>query len=111
MAALGNVRKAEVDIGKVNLYKDRQYRDGSLGVTMPFDAPVYLRAYRLMEDTEDHDPPRMYSQGLKGWVFQMDIIDLDIKLFVRLDRSGAMKVFAEDSEGREVLGEWEAEEG
>lgn len=100
--------KHEADLAHLNK-NPTQYTDGSLGVNMPLDMPVYVRAHRLMQDTEDHNPKRkQYSRALKGHTLEIDCFTFGVKLFVRLGRDGTLKVFAEDSDGTAKLEEWSA---
>ncbi len=105
------MRKAEVDIGKVNaLRKGPPYRDGSIGVTLPFDCPAYIRVHRLVEATENHDPERgIFSESMKGWVWHLELIGWGLSIYVRMDINGKVKIISEEEGVKEKLAEWTQE--
>lgn len=97
---------AEADLAAIN-EQPEQYRDGSLGVHTPFDCPMYVRCYRLMSDTKEHDPKRkIFSQALKGHTLQVDAFTFGVKVYVRIGKDGNLKVIVEDSDGRETVAEY-----
>lgn len=103
---MGQRQPKEVDLAHLN-QEPTAYEDGSLAVHMPFDMPVYVRAFRLMSDTREHDPKhKVFSQGLKGHTLQVDAFTFGVKVFVRVDTDGNLKVIVEDSDGRETVAEY-----
>lgn len=100
-------KPAEADLAAIN-QQPTEYTDGSVGVHAPFDCPVYVRVYRLMTDTREHDPKRrIFSQGLTGHTVQLDAFTFGVKVYLRIGRDGNLKVITEDSDGREVVAEWQ----
>lgn len=100
-------RKAkEVDLAHLN-QEPTEYRDGALGVHMPFDMPIHVKAFRLMSDTKEHNPKhKVFSQGLKGHTLEVDAYTYGVKVYVRIGTDGNLKVIVEDSDGRETLAEY-----
>lgn len=103
---MGSRQKVEADLAHLN-QEPEQYADGSLGVHTPFDMPVYVKAFRLMSDTKEHDPKKkVFSQGLKGHTLEVDCFTFGVKVYVRIGTDGTLKVITEDGEGRTVLAEY-----
>lgn len=98
-------KKVEVDLTKQA--PPSEYRDGSKGIPVPFDMPLFARVFRLMEPTENHRPEqKVFSQELKGWTLEISAFTFGVKLYVRVGRDGTLKVFAEDGDGTTKLEEW-----
>jgi hypothetical protein len=102
----GTRQPKEVDLAHLNA-EPTEYQDGGLGLHMPFDMPVYVKAFRLMSDTREHDPKaKVFSQGLKGHTLEIDAFTYGVKVYVRIGTDGNLKVIVEDSDGRETLAEY-----
>jgi hypothetical protein len=104
----------------IDLKKYHSHEDGSIEYNhqevdrgemcyfaLPMDMPAYLRAYRLLSEIDSKSGGEI--KALEGWLAEFDAFTLGVKVFVRIDRGGTLKVFAEDSEGIAKLGEWSRE--
>src|SRR5262245_17035008 len=80
------------------------YTDGSMGVVLPSDIPVYLRTFRLVE--RDDTRPRGSGDALVGWTVQLDCFTYGVKVLLRIGRDGTLRLFVEDGDGREKVVEW-----
>jgi hypothetical protein len=110
---VGKRRKHEVDLSELaRRYSEYEYADpNQKGVFLPFDLPVYATAYRLVQPTEDHDPPMRDSQAMLGWTVVLDAFTHGVKVYVRIGlQDGTLKVFVEDSEGRDLVAGYEKEQ-
>lgn len=85
------------------------FNDGSMGVVTPFDMPTYVRAHRLMQDTEDNNPPSLHSTALKGFTLEVDAFTFGVKVFIRLGMDGTLRVFVQDSDGTEKVADYSKE--
>lgn len=100
----------EADLAAVQGEGQKERADGSLGLYMPFDAPVYVRLYRVMSDTKEHNPKRrVFSQAVKARTLEIDCFTFGVKVFVRIGEDGTLKVITEDGDGREVLATYSKE--
>jgi hypothetical protein len=110
---VGKRRKHEVDLSVMaKRYVDYTYANPDQGgVFPPFDFPVYVQAFRLMQDTKDHAPPLKDSQAMLGWTLVVDAFTYGVKVYVRIGLvDGTLKVFVEDSEGRDLAASYERQE-
>ena len=76
---------------------------------LPYDFPSYVRLTRLMDEVRPANPDDKEDRvvrGLKGHVMEVDLFTFGVKVYIRVTTDGELKVFAKDSEGTEVLGEW-----
>lgn len=89
---------------------------GSGHLTFPFDLPTYMTVDRLMEVQADGTIEQGNKGGgrtaplqraLKGWTLTVDAYTFGVKVYIRIGRDGTLKVFAEDGDGIERIGEWE----
>lgn len=96
--------KQELDLTKN--HPTTTYTDGSLGVHLPNDIPLYCRAFRLMGEIEDRDDKRKVA-ALDGWTVQLDAFTFGVKVYLRIGMDGTLKLFIEDADGRQKLVEWE----
>lgn len=103
--------KAEVDLKRYNEgtnaanggHLPQKYRDGSIGLHLPWDVPMYARVFRLLDETEEGTN----AGALRGWTVQLDAFTFDVSLYVRVGLDGTLKVFAKTTEGKPVkLEEW-----
>lgn len=112
--AKGDTSMVERDIAKDNKALEERkaihYRDGSKGIVTPYDVPVYVRVHQVMEETENHKPPKSYSKGVKASIVELDYFTFGIKVLVRNEGFGpdaVLKVFVQDSEGTDKVAEYE----
>lgn len=77
-----------------------EYVDGTLGVCLPPDAPAYVRFWRIMGDVNG-------ARGLKATLISVDCWIDHVKVFIRRDMQGGLKIMVEDAEGKELVGEWQ----
>lgn len=63
----------------------------------PYTAPAYMRWLRILDKTDDN------VTRLLGHTMELDVYGFGVKVYVRIGQDGTLKVFVEDSEGREVL--------
>jgi len=98
----------ELDVEKYNTPNSQQrYRDpNTLGINLPNDIPVHMRAFRLMGEIKDSDTGRTVG-ALEGWTVQLDAFTFGVTVYLRIGRDGTLRVFAEDEDGREKLTEWQ----
>jgi len=81
-----------------------------LGIGTPFDCPAYVQCWRVMEPTEEHDPPNMNSTGLRGHIITVDFFTIGVEVQMRLGRTPrTLKVVSKDSDGLTVLEQWSME--
>lgn len=99
-------QKVEVDLKKHS--EPVVHTDESLGVHLPADIPIHLRAFRLMADVKRETDARPVS-GLTGWTVMLDCFTMGVKVYVRVGRDGTLKLFTEDETGREMVTKWENE--
>jgi hypothetical protein len=80
---------------------------GSLAINCPRDAPVRIRLHRLTEVAEKRDKGPDVLR-IKGHVLELECHDGEdaVKVIVRLEPKGVVKVFAEDADGMVRLEEW-----
>jgi hypothetical protein len=97
-------KKVEIDLQKHST--PTVHTDGSLGVQLPSDVPIHLRAFRLLSEFEGERP----VMGLVGWTAQLDCFTFDVKIYIRVGRDGTLRVIAEDLNGRQLLMKWGLEE-
>jgi len=112
---LSRLRKAEVALGKYNEGRSdgtggdlpAKYKDGSIGLHLPFDVPMYARVFRLMEETGvvNNTGP---VEALKGWTVQLDAFTFGVTLYLRVGMDGTLKVFVKDGDDEKPvkLEEW-----
>lgn len=81
---------------------------GSLAINCPRDAPVRIRLHRLTEIKEKRPEGQPDILGIKGHVLELECHDGEdaVKVIVRLEPKGVVKVFAEDGDGVVKLEEW-----
>lgn len=106
----GPRKKTEALLGH---YVEHYFRDpNTSGVFAPFDFPVFIRAYRLTQNTKDHDPEAMrYSNAMVGWTLEIHAMTYGVKVFIRLGLlDGTLKVMIEDSEGITTVASYEKEQ-
>lgn len=86
------------------------YTDGSLGVVMPLDMPIYVRAHALVEKLDGKEPPA-YVTRVAAHVLEIDAWLVGVKVYVRFEEEDGirrLKVMAEDADGVSVLETWES---
>jgi hypothetical protein len=74
-------------------------------VTMPYDVPMYMRIMRLVNTQVNGRKSHTGEQT--GWTIELDAYTFGVKLWVRIGKDGTFKVFTEDSEGRELVANYE----
>jgi hypothetical protein len=81
-----------------------QYTDGSLGIHLPNDIPIYLRAFRLVEQmkAEGRDLP-----NVTGFTVLLDAFTFGVKVYLRIGKDGTMRLIVDDADGRNVVAKWE----
>lgn len=105
-------RLVEADLEKLARNPHTTYRDGSNGVNLPFDVPIYARCFRVMRPEPDHDPRGerggiVNSEALVGWRTELEMFTYGVKVIVKIDReTQAMTIVVEDDEGQEEVGTW-----
>lgn len=105
-------RLVEADLEEHAKRPVAEYRDGSKGVNLPFDANVYVRCWRIVEPLPDHDPKGergnvVESQELRGHRVRLDLVGWGPAVILQLDRKNkTATVFIEDDEGREEVVQW-----
>lgn len=98
-------RRHPVEV-ELERYQNGQVSEEDMGVQLPADVPVRVRAFRLMEDVPKADGAKGTCTALKGWTVQLDAYAFGVKIYLRVGRDGSMKLFCEDKDGREKLVEW-----
>jgi len=98
----------ELDLPKYNRGPGvpEQYNDGSTGMHLPNDVPLYVRAFRLLGEFNDATDGHVVG-SLEGWTVQLDAWTFGVKVFLRIGMDGTLKLFIEDHDGRQKLVEWE----
>lgn len=86
----------EVDLSRYNPpIVQRQglaYQDGSKGLGLPYDVPLYCRVHRLMQ-----------AGGLVGWTTEINAFTFGVDVLVRVGMDHTLKVFERTSDGVELL--------
>lgn len=83
--------KQTVDLNRYNGEdgeRQRDYTDGSRGFCLPNDMPAYAKVHRLFGD----------DGGLTGHTLELDAFLLGVKVFIRHDRSGSIKIFTQEND-------------
>lgn len=75
---------------------------------LPFELACYMRVVRILKaEPEPTKSATQYSGRISlGTTVELDYYTMGVKIFVRHGKDGTLKVFTEDSEGRQVVAEW-----
>lgn len=104
-------RKVEVALDRYNKgrkeggfsdYLPQNYTDGSRGLHLPYDVPMYARVYRLLQETGEVNNTGPV-EALKGWTVQLDAFTFGVTLYLRVGMDGTLKVFAKDGDGEKPV--------
>lgn len=96
-------KPVEIDLER---YQPPELSEEDLGVQLPADVPVRMRAFRLVKEVPKSQGASGTCLALEGWTVQLDAYGFGVKIYLRVGRDGSMKLFCEDEQGREKLVEW-----
>lgn len=74
-------------------------------VRLPFDLPCYMRVIRVTNPPRTDIAAKMYDPV--AITIELDFFIIGLKLYVRVGNDGTYKIITEDSEGRELLAQYE----
>lgn len=93
--------------GEVFYDKKPEVAEHQKHVRLPMDCPAYMRVLRITKEGRQNGGATIYD--VVAHTIELDVFTFGVKVLVRIGKDGTLKVFTEDSDGREVVASYTRE--